>query len=497
MTMSVTNTVEDVRPLRGLLPLWVGIAVYALMLLSGNRLLNDPDTMWQITVGQWILDHHAVPETDIYSFTMYGQPWISTQWLAQVLFAKAFALFGWSGPVVLASSAIALTFALLAANLSRRLSESATLVFIATALALMAPHLLARPHVMAMPVMVLWIGGVIDATDRHEAPSFWLLPLIALWANLHGGFVFGVFFAGAVALDCIVGAEARARKALVLRWGAFGLAAIAAACCTPYGWNAILASQKILALGSALPLIMEWRAADFNGVGPFEIALLLGIGLALYRGVKLPPMRIVLLLGLLHMALAQGRAAEILALVAPMLLAEPLARQIEGAAASASHSFASTRGVLFAGLAVTLVAGTFAFGSVHRFAPNMRGSPVAAVTELKKLQLERVFNDYDFGGYLIASGVPTFIDGRTELFGEKFFVDHNNASGLMEPENLFRLLDQYKIEATLMRTQSAATKLLDHMDGWQKIYSDDIATIYLRRNGALHTLEPAIDAKAS
>jgi hypothetical protein len=51
MTMSVTNTVEDVPPLRRLLPLWVGISVYALMLLSGNRLLNDRDTMWQITVG--------------------------------------------------------------------------------------------------------------------------------------------------------------------------------------------------------------------------------------------------------------------------------------------------------------------------------------------------------------------------------------------------------------------------------------------------------------
>jgi hypothetical protein len=107
-----------------------------------------------------------------------------------------------------------------------------------------------------------------------------------------------------------------------------------------------------------------------------------------------------------------------------------------------------------------------------------------------------VFNDYDFGGYLIANGVATFIDGRTELFGEKFFVDHNAASGLMEPENLFRLLDQYKIEATLMRTQSAATKLLDHMDGWRKVYSDDIATIHVRAPGAAHTLQPAIDPKA-
>ena len=121
---------------------------------------------------------------------------------------------------------------------------------------------------------------------------------------------------------------------------------------------------------------------------------------------------------------------------------------------------------------------------------------IFAVTELKKLNLARVFNDYDFGGYLISSGVAPFIDGRTELYGEKFFVDHNAAGGLMKPENLFRLLDEYRIEATLMRTQSAATKLLDHIDGWQKIYSDDIATIHLRKTGAVHTCEPAVDPKA-
>jgi hypothetical protein len=38
----------------------------------------------------------------------------------------------------------------------------------------------------------------------------------------------------------------------------------------------------------------------------------------------------------------------------------------------------------------------------------------------------------------------------------------------MEPENLFCLLDDDKIETTLMRTRSAATKLLDHIDGWHK-----------------------------
>jgi hypothetical protein len=222
----------------------------------------------------------------------------------------------------------------------------------------------------------------------------------------------------------------------------------------------------------------------------------LGIGLALFRGVKLPPLRIVLLLGLLHMALSQERSAEVLALLAPLFLAAPLATQIGGTEVSNSAAAPPMRGVLFASVAIVLVAGTLVYASVHRFEPHTRGSPVAAVVALKKLNLARVFNDYDFGGYLIANGVAPFIDGRTELYGEKFFVDHNAASGLMEPENLFRLLEEYGIEATLMRTQSAATKLLDHVDGWQKAYADDIATIHLRKPGAVHTVEPVVDPVA-
>jgi hypothetical protein len=488
MTMSVTHSAESTSPMRGLLPLWAGVAVYVLFLLAGNRLLIDPDTMWQVTVGQWIIDHHAVPRTDVYSFTMRGQPWISTQWLAQVAYAQAYAIAGWSGPVVLATSAIAATFALLTRFLNRHLTESKTLVFVAAALALTVPHLLARPHVLAMPVMVAWTGGLIAAADRRGAPSFWLLPLMALWANLHGGFVLGLALIVPIALDAVWRVNVASRRALALRWAAFGIAALAAGCCTPYGWNSLLASEKILALGTALPLIVEWEPANFGSLGALEICLLLGLGLALWRGIRLPPMRIVLLLGLLHM----GRAAEILALLAPLALAAPLARQIGGADMSHSGAAAPLRGVLFASLGIVLMAGTFAYASVHRFEPHAHGAPAAAVAELKKLNVARVFNDYDFGGYLIASGVAPFIDGRTELYGEKFFVDHNAASGLMEPDNLFRLLDQYRIEATLMRTQSAATKLLYHVDGWHKVYADDIATIFVRKPGAVHSVEPVV-----
>ena len=495
MTLSITHSAARTSPMQGLLPLWVGVAIYALFVATGDHLLNDPDTYWQIVLGQWILDHKAVPRTDIYSFTMYGQPWISTQWLAQVLLAASYSIAGWTGPVVLAAASIAATLGLLVRFLSRRLTEAASIAFVATGVALVAGHLLARPHVLALPIMVAWVGSLVAAADRRGAPSFWLLPLMTLWANLHGGFVLGLALIAPLALDAVWNADAPRRPALVLRWVLFTAAALVASGVTPYGWDALFAARRILNLGAALELIGEWRPANFAHPGALEGAVMLGLALVLWRGVTLPPIRLVLVVGLVLMALQHVRNAEVLALLAPMVLAAPLAGQF-GGPDDIARPAGSPRGVLYAGVAVLLVAGTLAFTSMHRFEPNVRQSPVAAVAALKKMNFTRVFNDYDFGGYLIANGVATFIDGRTELFGEKFFVDHNAASGLMEPDNLFRLLEEYKIEATLMRTQSAATKLLDHIDGWQKIYSDGIATIHLRKPGTVHTREPAVDDPA-
>jgi hypothetical protein len=265
---------------------------------------------------------------------------------------------------------------------------------------------------------------------------------------------------------------------------------VVASCITPYGWNALLASQKILSLGEALALIMEWRPADFSSIGPLELCLLIGVGLALLRGVTLPPLRIVILLGLVHMALSHERNLELLALLAPLVLAAPLARQIGGS--SEPSRLSPPRGGLVAGLLLCLIGGTVAFASLHRFAPHQSASPVKAVAALKQSGAGRVFNAYDFGGYLIANGVAPFIDGRTELYGEQFMVAHDKANRLRDPNVLFRLLADYDIDATLLRTETASAKLMDHLDGWQKIYSDDIAALHVRKPGAPHAGEPIV-----
>ena len=451
------------------------------MLLAGDQLLNDPDSYWHVVVGRWMVEHRAFPTADPFSFTFAGSPWIAKEWLSQILYAGAHAAFGWPGMVVLAAASVALAFALLARFLIDDLRPLYAVLFVAGAFLLSAPHVVARPHVLAFPIMVAWVAGLTRAADDRRAPSFWLLPLMVAWANLHGGFTFGIMMVGALGLDAIVASPSETRVRTAARWVGFGLLAMAAGCVTPYGWQSMLMTVRILGLGPALSIIGEWKPADFSHFGGLEIVLLLSFGAALWRGVTLSPVRIVILLGLIHMALSAERNAEIFGLVAPLVVARPLAAQI-ATIRGAPRAAASLR--LFAGAAAALTAilviVSVALASVMHYAPNERITPAAAVAALKAADPGPILNQYDFGGYLVYEGLPTFIDGRTELYGGAFFARYYNAVTLADLAGFDRLLDEYKIKATLLAPDTPANAYLDRLPGWHRLHADTVAVVHVR-----------------
>ncbi|WP_166302040.1 hypothetical protein [Bradyrhizobium sp. 2S1] len=466
---------------------WMACGVYALLLIVGDRLLADSDTYWQIAVGRWILDHRALPSVDIYSFTKAGQPWMSSSWLAQVLFAKAYDLAGWTGPAALTAACGAATFALLTAILSRAVPAIYASLVALTALVLTCGHLLARPHVLVLPIMMVWANGLMVASERREAPSFWLLPLIALWANLHGGFLFGLVLLGAFALDAMWNAAPAQRLPLALCWTAFGIGALAACCATPYGWGSLLASLKILSLGELLHLIAEWMPANFSHIDAFELSILGLIGGALYCGVRLPLPRIALVLGLLHMALSHVRNLELFALLLPLAALMPVATQFDLRAASIVRLKAAPTTIFI----VALCASTWFVAARGNIAPPPIHSPAAAVDALKAHNARRVLNDLQFGGYLIWRQVPVFVDGRAELYGETFEMAYYRALQLKDVDGFFDLLKTYDIDAVMLDPATPASRFLDHIDGWQRLYADDCVVIHVRTGGEAAAARPA------
>ena len=482
MSVSVTSSVDTYRPARGLLPLCAGVAAYLLFLFLGDVLLQDSDTFWQIKVGQWIIDHRAVPTSDVYSFTKFGVPWVSNAWLSQVLYA-AVHVWGWAGPVVLTALAAAAAMAILVWLLDVYFEPAHSILIMMLVLMLSWHHLLARPHVLALPVMVAWIGAMMSAADRRTCPSFFLLPVMALWANLHGGFVLGLVLVAPIALEAVWSAAPERRIVLGARWALFAAGAVVATCCTPYGWNTSLAAARVLDLGQVLSILSEWRPADFGSFGLFEGCLLGLMGLAWSRGVVLSFPRILLLLLVTHMALANVRSIETFAFIVPLILAKPFARRPVDVAVSAATERPARPyipALAIAALAVGMWASTASYTAHHHFTFAHLQTPAAAVDLLKQRQAKRIFNAYEFGGYLIARDVPPFIDGRAELYGEKFVVNYFDAVGGRNVDELLHLLETFLIDATLLAPSSPAAQILDRIPGWRRLYADDIAVIHVR-----------------
>src|SRR5437763_3964182 len=212
------------------------------------------------------------------------------------------------------------------------------MLLVTLALLMSGTHFLARPHMLALPVMLAFVGGLMAAADRRDHPPWLLLPLMALWANLHGGFVLGLALIGPVGLEAIWSSDPKHRFVLASQWSLFALAALAASCCTPYGWSTLLGAAKILSLGQLLSLIWEWMPADFSSISFFEVGLLGLIGLAFHRRLVLSVPRIMLLLGLIWMALTHARNIEVFAFLTPLILAKPIAEQWRTAEAGARPS---------------------------------------------------------------------------------------------------------------------------------------------------------------
>jgi hypothetical protein len=479
MSDEVIRSAAKPFPARAALPWLVGAGVYVLLLTLGLKLLNDPDSYSHIAVGRWIMAHGAVPVSDPFSFSMHGAPWITFEWLSQVVYAAVYALSGWPGVVVLAAASIALAVGLLTRFLLRELSPTPALLMVVAAVTLAAPHMLARPHVLTLPIMVAWAAALVRCMDRHAPPPYWALPLLVLWANLHGSVVLALGLIGPAVLEALLDRKRSEWPRVLLRWLPFTALAVAACCLTPYGPGSLLMPLTTLGLGPALGWITEWRPQDFGHFGTFEFLLLAGI-FALSRGMTLPVVRALVVLGLLHFALAQVRNADLLAMLAPLYLAAPLARQFgarpEDDAAGPAHGMNLTG--LGAILGVIIVATGLAL--VRDVRPALRNTPEAAVANAGLAKAGPVLNDYSFGGYLIFAGIPTFIDGRGELYGGQFITRFNRDVSLADLPDFLELLDQYKFGATLLAPDTPAVALLDRLPDWQRVYGDDVAVVHKR-----------------
>ncbi len=448
--------------------LFAGLAAFALGAFAPG-LLNDGDTYWHIRAGEWMIAHGQVLRADPFSYTVAGQPWHTQEWLAEIVMALAWR-GGWPGIHLLFAVAAALTAGVVGYCVRRRVDFIPALLAVVLGLACVTGSLLARPHVLSLPLLAIWTAGLVAARERDRAPPWWLIAVMPLWANLHGSFAFGLALAGALAMEAVI--ESGDRKKAALGWGLFLAIAIASALLTPFGFSGLLFPLKLSAM-HGLSAIGEWQASDLSRLSPFVIALLALMGAGLMGHVRLAAPRLAILLLLVWLAMTHGRHQMLLGVCAPLLLASALAKTWPAQDRTTPPLFA-----------VLAAAGFVALIALRLMLPMARGddpvSPVTALAHVPRFVRETpVLNDYSFGGYLIWNGVRPFIDSRADLYGD-IFLQNYAAITAPDKDALAASLAFYHVRWTIFAASAPVVKLLDATPGWHRFYTGKLAVVHIR-----------------
>ena len=475
----------------------VVFAVWGLVvpMVFGDRLLNaDGDMLRHLRHGAWILEHGQLIHADPFSYTRGGDPFVSFEYGSQILYALAHQVGGLTGVAVLASLLIATSYAILTRFLLSRGVDAFLTYLVSIAAAILgAVHWTARPHLFSLLGVMLLLYWLEPGERRPRA--WWLAPIFLVWANLHGGFVFGlvllgIYLAGSV-LEWWLGGD-RPLWAGRVKYHAEALAiAGLATLANPNGWE--LHRHIIRFFGE--PFLRdnthEFLSPDFHSAGGKMLMLaLLGIItlLAVVPGRPTGP-RLLLLLANVAFTLQARRNIPLLAATVFPVLAihyDAVWRRLPDWRGVRSVFERDARrgrdGPFIAAVAVFLVALGLLRGSVlgYQLIPaqlDPHEFPVAAVQRARTVGVEgRIFHDFIWGGYMLYAWPEqkVFIDGGTDFYGPKLMSTYMDVVGLQPGWR--DTLAARDIGLVLMPTRSPMVHELAH-DGWQVRYCDPTAAL--------------------
>ena len=453
----------------------VVLAVVLPFILGSSLLIfNDGDVRWHIAAGQWIIDHRALPTADPFSFTFPGAKWVTFEWLSQLLYGGAYRAAGFGGVAALASLALVSLHIVVVSEARRHVGPWGVAATILLMDVVLIPMMLARPHLLAWPLLAVWVAFLLRARNANRTPPIALALMIIPWANLHGSWALGIVIAGFVALDhCL---ERRWAWPIVRGWLLFGILSTAAALLTPNGLDGFLHPLTVSKL-ETLPLIVEWRPSDPGRTPFFFVALAAAVFILLWRSLQIRPVMAILLVLLVMMALHQMRHQAMLAICAALILPRALSRDnVRPPLANDSN-----RRLALAGLAV-VIAGLTLFRAGNPLEPAENGAnPRTAIAAIPAdLRDKPGLNGYGFGGPLILEGVKVFIDGRQDFYGDPFMVAYQRmVDG--DRATLGSAIDRYGLEWSMLPPRyEKLVANLDRDPRWKRIHTDPVAIIHRR-----------------
>jgi hypothetical protein len=473
------------------------IVLFLGLFLMTLRPIADPDFWWHLKTGQLIVQAHAIPHADPFSFTKLNGVWITHEWLSELLIFGLFRLGGFSLLVIffsmLITGAFLITYLRCPVN-TRPYISGFILIFGAIST---APTWGVRPQMISLLITSLFLF-LLDGYRKEGKLTFLLpLPFLTLvWVNLHAGYLLGlaligIYIAGSL-IEIFVAEFINKSKVLerptlnsvLVLCGCLGICCLASLA-NPNGVNLLIYPFQTLVSPSMQQFIQEWFSPDFHQLiwQPFAFLILALIGVGMLSKKSIPPTNILLAILLGYAALHSMRNIPLFVIIVIPILSEQVSSMV--------HIPLDSRptGKIFSYLVPILVLCIMALINL-RFIQVRQAQPrtetenfpqAAADWILVNRPSGNLFNSYGWGGYLIWKLYPTYrvyIDGRADVYGDQFIYQYMTIYRA-EP-GWEDKLEAQNIRTVIVEPDSPLSNVLGNSLAWHIAYEDKSSVIYIR-----------------
>ncbi|MGA9566146.1 MAG: hypothetical protein WBS19_11530 [Candidatus Korobacteraceae bacterium] len=466
----------------------VGIISFSIKLC-----ILDLDIWWHLKVGDWIVQHLAVPHTGILSRTAANRPWVAYSWGYEVLMSRAYASFGFLG-IGLYGTLLTIGIAFTVYWMLRRISGKFW-----TSVGLAVPccyaflfTIMPRPMFFSIMLFCVVLALLFEANRSGRIERLYWLPLIfLLWANLHIQFLYGLFpvgvLLGVTLLLWVLERTGKSPSFLAPRTlppgklAAIFAACVLATCIGPYSYHLYGVIAEYSKAKSAYSLIVELQPLTFRAMNHYvQLLLCAAAFIAVGWQKRVDLFKLALLTVAAIVAFRTMRDSWFLCTVAAACIADVVAGYGEKEKPESALELAG----VFATVAIALL--LFARGTDFTTQgldqAISRRFPVKAVNFLRQNPVPGpLYNTLDWGGFLMwyMPNYPVAIDGRNDLYGDE--LDERFIATQRGDESYKQ--DAYLNESgvVLIRRSDGLYFTLNQDARFSLIYQDPIAAVFARR----------------
>jgi hypothetical protein len=278
-------------------------------------------------------------------------------------------------------------------------------------------------------------------------------------------------------------------------------ASVLAALSNPNGWRILVYPFETLGSGAMQRYIQEWASPDFHRPEYWPLALLLlgGMATLALSARKRSLTDVGLFYAFALAALHAARHAPLFAVVAAPVVTKyltdrppPQPAPVQPTKDSRTTGEGKEAGpggrplralVLFNWillLLLTLAAAArvaWVVGENRQIERTLYPAAALAYLEETGLDERRVYNSYNWGGYLLWRGMPVYIDGRADVYGDAFMDEYVQTYQLRGDWR--QPLERYGVEVVLIERGASLEALLVESEDWRRAYRDEVAVVFV------------------